>query len=438
LFRSPPWIGAVIFGALALLLAAPGGAEAQDKLRITPAIEVTQGFDSNVGNTSRDEESDVVTFFSPSVALSHEEGRGHTKLLLGLRSRSYWDHSELNSVDRYVRGDFERMLTQRLTAFSNGRYEYFPDRDVFDDGGDPGLEGENPDWKRWDLSGGLRYALSPLSSISVSAGFSGDAFSKGDSDPSFFRRDRDSYFGSVAYQRYLSERDEVSLTMSYSDDRFDGGGTTSNPTSLTGEETNRVASAFASWNRAWTRRWSTHFAGGARWVSIDQDSIPGIRCFPTDCGSSDSGAGFVGSAGVQYETKLSELGLSYSRETRPSSGYGGNVDVGTVSGRFRRQLSQRMSVRGDAYYQRYASVGETSVPFLCSTTACLTQFTDSAIDADLLGANLTLDWRVGEHWTTFARYSYRDQTSEGDRDVSEYESHRVTFGFRYALPIDIY
>jgi uncharacterized protein (PEP-CTERM system associated) len=106
-----------------LLLAAAGGADAQDKLRITPSIEVTQGFDSNVGNTEHDEDSDVVTFFTPSVALSHEEGRGHTKLLLGLRSRSYWDHSELNAVDRYVRGDVERMLTQRLTFFSDGKYE---------------------------------------------------------------------------------------------------------------------------------------------------------------------------------------------------------------------------------------------------------------------------------------------------------------------------
>jgi hypothetical protein len=428
---------------------------------VTPAIEIRQEFDSNIGYRENDTESDLVTAVTPSVALSYEGDRGHVRTTLGLRSRSYWDHSELNGIDRFVRVDFERMLTQRLAVFSEGSYEFFPDHDpAFQD--DLVLVGDRPDYTRHLLSGGLRYALDPLSTLTFAGGFGGENFDRGDGQTSFTRRDRQNLHASMAYARQLSERDETGLTLRFLNDEFDEVELGS------GEETSRTFVGTLHWARAWTPVWSSRVAAGARVARLDEEAIPGLS-LPSpstfDLSPTDTSVGVVGSLEMSRRTARTVTTLGYSRETVPSSGYGSNVDSDTVSASFTAQLSDRLQLELSGYAQRYDSVGESLVvrerffivggfpvvPVFCEPLG-LTGFapgtmnggpvcvglTDDEIDATLFGGRAQLGWRVNPHWSTFLRYTFRDQSSRGDRRVAEYTDHRVMMGFRYRLPIDLY
>jgi hypothetical protein len=425
-------------------------------MRVTPAIEIRQEFDSNIGYREDDVESDVVTAVTPTVEFSYEGDRGHARARLGVRSRSYWDHSELNSIDRFGRFEVERLLTPRLAVFSKGIFEVFPDRDPAFDGGQE-LVGGRPDYTHRDLSAGVRYVLDPLSALTFAAGFSGEDFDQGDlTDRSFSRRDRESRYALVSYTRQLSERDEVGLKVSFSDDSFD------QVELVTGEETDRTAQARLHWSRAWTPQWSTRVGAGARSVRIDEDSVPGLVVSPTsglDLSPSETSLGFIGDFEVERSTKRTVTTLGFNKETRPSSGYGSTVDTDTVSASFTARLTQRLQLNLSGYVQRYESVGESLAvlppivitwPFFA--TGCPSELeagvlngglrcvglTDNELDATVLGGRVQLGWRVNRQWSTFLRYTYRSQNSRGDRPVSEFTNYRVIMGFHYEVPIDLF
>lgn len=378
------------------------------------------------------------------LELSREGARGHARFRLGVRARSYWDHSEINAVDRFVGGELERLLTPRLAAFTSGHFDYYPERDEFETDGQPQLAGDRPDWKGYGLTGGLRYALDAVSTLTLSSTLDSVDYGQGDLGDDFFERDRRSYLSALAYERYLSERDAIGITVSYADDWFD------EAEGSAGEETSRVVSGIASWSRAWSESWSTSLGGGVRWASLHQDELEGLF-LPVpgiDLSPSDRSFGFVGSAGIERKTSVSTLSLAYGREISPTSGYGGQADVDTLSASYERRLAERLTVRLEGFAQRYESAGDTVVPGrlviiidpisgLEVARLFVPLLTDSAIDARLMGAGLRLDWRLRKHWSTFLRYGFLDQQSDGDRAIESFDAHRVTVGFRYALPIDL-
>ncbi len=441
---------------LIVLVSAP--AVASVKLRVTPSVEVRQEFDSNIGWRDHDTESDVVTAVTPAVQFSYEDDRGFARARLGIRSRSYWDHAELNGIDSFARGEFERLLTPRLTLITNGSFDFFPDRDVaFDDGGQQ-LAGGRPDYKRASAQVGFRYALGPVSTLTLASGWEGENFDEGDGQVSFARRDWGSLYGYARYSRQLSERDEMGLTVRVSGDRFDE---LAGANAGLAEETNQMVSALVHWQRAWSPVWSTLATIGPRWVRIEQDEIPGLVVAPgsgLDFSPSETSLGIVGTLEITRLSKRTATTLSYRRDTRPSSGYGSNTDTDTLSGDFTLRLTQRLELNLGAFAMRYQSVGDALAvvgsPFFglpCELLG-LSGFTpgrinlapvcvglvDQLIDATVTGGHVRLGWRVTQDWSTFMRYTYRDQTSRGDRPITEYTDHRVMMGFRYAVPIDLF
>jgi hypothetical protein len=407
---------------------------------------------TNITYRDSNTESDVITRVTPSVEVAYEGDRGHLRARLGLRSRSYWDNSELNAVDRFGRVDLEHLLTPRLAILANGRVDVYPDRDAVADGNGQELVSDRPDYFRQAFSGGVRYALDPLSSLTVAGGFDGVDYDEGDGDKNFSQRDLDSLEASAVYVRQLSMRDEAGLSLQLSHDSFDEVRTS---VAGTGEETNRTVSATLHWGRQWTPVWSSRLAAGARYVRIEDDGIPGLVLLSPsglDLSPTDSSSGFVGNLQLTRRTKRTVATLGYSKETTPSSGYGSTVDSNTVSAGFRVRLSERLRLDARAFAQQYESLGDSlGVVRFSFTDGCgslelglvngqpvCVGLTDDAIDATVLGGHVQLGWRMNGHWRTFLRYTFRDQSSEGKRPVSEYTDHRVLMGFRYAIPIDLF
>ena len=444
------WVGAV------LLLLGAGTAQARKHLRVTPGIDVRQEFNSNINYRERDPESDVVTVVTPTLEFSYEGERGYAKAQVGLRSRSYWRNSELNAVDRFGQLDLERLLSPRLAVMASGRLAFYPNRDAVEDGSGQELIGDRPDYFRQDFSGGFRYALDPLSTLTVAAGFHNVDYDQGDSNNTFSQRDLNTIETSAVYVRQVSERDEAGLSLRLSRDHFDEVRTSF---SCTGEETNQTVSAVLHWAREWTRVWSSRVAAGARSVRLEDDGIPGLVLLSSsglDLSPTDTSFGFVGNLEVTRRTKRTVTTLGYSKQTTPSSGYGSTVGADTVSVGFTARLTDRLGLDVGGFAQQYESLGDTlgvvRFPYnptpgrpcgplelgaLNSQLVCV-GLTDDAIDATVLGAHFQLGWRVNGHWRTFLRYTFRDQTSEGERPLSEYTNHRVMLGFRYAIPIDLF
>ena len=69
-------------------------------------------------------------------------------------------------------------------------------------------------------------------------------------------------------------------------------------------------------------------------------------------------------------------------------------------------------------------------------TACFREV-DNEVDSENLSALVRLSWRLREKMSTYISYRFRDQRSHGEISVGEYDVHRFTLGFRYAMPIDM-
>jgi hypothetical protein len=321
-----------------------------------------------------------------------------------------------------------------------------------EDGDGRELIGDRPDYFRQAFSSGFRYALDPLSTLTVSAGFTDVAYDEGDRGNDFSQRDRDSIEASIAYVRQLSERDEAGLSLRLSRDAFDE---VRGRSVGTGEETNRTVAAMLHWGRQWTPAWSSRLAAGARRVRIEEDGIPGLVLLSPsglDLSPTDDSNGLVGNLEVSRSTKRTVTTLGYYKQTTPSSGYGSTVDSDTISVGFVARLTDRLRLDARAFAQQYESLGDSlGVVRFSFTDGCgslelglvngqlvCVGLTDDEIDATVMGGHVQLGWRVNGHWRTFLRYTFRDQSSEGKRPVSEYTDHGVLMGFRYAIPIDLF
>ncbi len=426
LFRRLTGIGAI---AIVLVLVGGQNVDARQRLRLKASLTTQQEFNSNMFADKHDKRSDVATVVTPIVGLSFEGDRGHFRIDGGLRSRNYWRYSELNADDRFGRLSFERRITPRLAVFGKGALDFLPNRDPVESGNRE-LSGKRPDYWRHSATGGFRYALDPISTFTLGGGYVGERY---DGDTGTRRSDRFGQLASLGYERLLSERDQVGLTLGWSDNQFDA------QARGVGDRNDRTLSATASWNRAWTQKWSTSFSGGLRSVHLEQDAPRGlIPIFPVSLDGSQTSLGYVGAMEVQRKTKLGELSAGYVRETRPSSGYGSTLDVDTVSIGVVRKVTKWLTLRGDGYWQRFSSVGDSvgCAPFVGNF--CIPLESSNAIEAAVVAATTQLDWRTTERWTTFLRYSYMDQTSEGDRPLDEYTNHRFVLGFRYDYDVDLY
>ncbi|MFQ5515613.1 MAG: outer membrane beta-barrel protein [Myxococcota bacterium] len=430
--RKARFPGRTLIALCAFGLIPAGLARAQSRFELTPSLWLSQEYDSDVLHDERREESDLITRVRPQLGLAQEAEWGHARLDLSLERRMYQDLDEFDATDWTAVWDGEREITQRLRLLSSVRYELFENQDAVTEGSQTIVEGR-PDQRARALAGGLRYALSPASSLELRAGFDDRDYSLDGLRPANSRRDRDTRYGILGYRQMLGPRDEVGLQLTAARTDFENIGA--------GDVQDDILSFRGSWTRTWNPRWASSLNAGLR--SLNSETLSG----------SDRSVGFVGGAELTRSFRRGSLRLAYDRQTRPSSGLGTSLDQDIVTAELRTRMSDRVTLRLDAELSRLRSASETlarvafpfSNPGLClpgslgvsgSLLSCVVS-TDEEIDIDSRRFGAELSWRVRKRWNTFVSYRFSKQSSSGDRRLSDFDSHRVMIGFRVARPVSL-
>jgi hypothetical protein len=425
--------------ALALLLGSlPRPAAPYDRIRVTPGVEVEQIYDSNVFNVESSPDADLATIVSPSIEIALENDRTYLDLRYELRSSHYVDYSDLNAIDHRFRLTGSRQLTRRLSLFGVGTFTHLPKSDDVDEG-DVVLKRGRVDLTAYRASGGFRYTIDRLSSLTTSLLWA-ETDQEPDPDRTGLRYDVESLSGSLAYRRTLSARDSIGLQFSRRETTFSPDPDTfeipnialgvSPPDCPPGfepsgeiclgtfsidvpENKSTSNSLNASWSRIWNPRWNSSLVLGATRVDSEQGSE-----------SFDPSFTFVGSVSVSRQTRSSSFDLSYSRSTRPSSSAGTEVDVDSVRLEIQRSLARRLGAKLTATWTQARSASDQNSTFETETS-------------NVVG---TLDWRWTERFSTFMRLGFRHQSGQANRVSSpkEFDKFRGVVGFQYSRPIDLY
>ncbi len=121
--RSTYFVAVAAIGAFSIVAAAsPGHAVS---LKTTPSIALEEAWDTNIFNTSSDEQSDFISRATPGLLFSLETERGVFNLSGFLTSEAYADHNELNTWDATKRvelGTPSLKITPRLSLQAAARY----------------------------------------------------------------------------------------------------------------------------------------------------------------------------------------------------------------------------------------------------------------------------------------------------------------------------
>ena len=462
--RAPSGASLTLLLGLGLVLAGGGHAWAE-RLRFEPELFVMQEYVTNPTSEERSSlaEDDFVLHVRPSLRAVTEGDKGKASAKFGFNLRRHYELDDLNASDPFGELLFERRLTERLTAFANGRYEEFTDRDaVVHDGVQ--LSGERPDVELMRYQIGASYSLTPRTQLRFTfADFSSDYEA---TTRSTTVRDQDSALWNASIYHSLTQRDLLIASVDYRDTEFSEVGT---DIFARAEQDDRQTSATLAWRRAWTPLWESTLTGGVRFLESEGNGLANARLGSVPSGRDqrltldDSSQAFTGGIELRRRTQISNLRLNLTSETRPSSGETGSIDVRSLGASYARSLNSRLSfsVNGRIGQQKSASefVAPTSLPFPGSPTnfrlaacqalgglasvaesrlgnqfVCIVQG-DSETDATFIQAGANLSWRIQERWTTFIGYSFIDYEDDAP-GRSSFRNQRVHVGFRYAFDLD--
>lgn len=421
--RSLVWF---LAGVLVLAISDP--ASSRQRFRATPSIRVTELFTSNVFYSEEDEEVDYVTRVAPQVELRYDSDRDTAKLRAGVISSSYLRHSGLNGVTYSAKGSLDHKLSPRLSLGLDGAYRFYPNLDAVTQD-DQLIQSARPDLEAWNLGGGLSLQQSARSNFGLNFAYSGRRYHSAASDPEATERDYESISSSFLHRSLLSARDRVDLTLGAYQTRYSNVGA--------GTQEDRFGTILADWFRSWDSRWSSSLSGGLRLLHSDPENV-----------AAETTLGFIGGASLHRKSQKTSMVATISRTTRPGSGVGASLDVTSVGGSLRFDLTERVGLHLDGRWQLYKSAANGAILVSQGVPSCgpgETQvgsscFRDSEnqVDSELTSLQARLDWRLRKHWVTFLSYDFRHQTSSGDIEVSEYQVHLVLLGVRYALPVDLF
>jgi hypothetical protein len=436
---------------LALLLGSlPNLAAAYDRIRITPEVRVEQLYDSNVFNTESGEESDLATVVLPSVEFNLQNDRTRLDLSYKLRSTHYVDYSDLNTVDHRVRLSGSRLLTHRLSLFGGASYLHLPKGDDVMDS-DVLLRSGRTEFTAYSANTGFRYMLDRVSNVSLSFEWSQQDQTARDDVRSNLVYDPETLGLTLAWERSLSARDSVGARLSRQMSTFRPEPDTLSTQSFSqvlpdgrcpkgfkpipqqpffcqevvglGDNESDSTSLGVNWSRIWSPRWNSELALGVTRVDTTQGSVKGVTV-EQGSGSLDPSYSMNGVLSVTRRTRSSELTVSYSKFTRPSTTEGTQVDVDTAQIAFRRTLARHLGTELTATWSKTTSASDF----------------DSGLDRQVVTLKGLLDWRLTEYFSTFLSLHYRNQDESGNRlnDSNQFEDHRAILGFRYNHPIDLY
>lgn len=445
---------------------------AQNRVSLQPDIRVNEYYDTNAFNQAANERSEFVTEFNPRFILRGTGERNRGLFSVATKTRLSSTFSELNATDIFLRGEGSRSLTRRLSVFSNGFLTLLDSTDeIFEDGvnarGDAittSLQGRRSDAERRGFTGGVRYLLDPRTSLSLSAGFNETEFDKIEGS----RRDSDAQRLSLNVSRAWSPYSRTFLNLQQSYNHFEKA--LNRP-----ERDSDILSGSVGWAKTWNPRWQSTTSIGMsrvdsgdtveRFLALpdDDDPLDDPTLFQ-DTTVDDVSTSINGTFSITRKTERTEATFSFLRQTRPSAGFGADVNVDRLSAHYQVKLSSRFGVRGTIGWAHSSSASDTIVrksgliipdpdePLGFRITCpgadnfrgisggqlVCAGFSDSATDVKVLNLRLRLGYKVNSLLSTFFQWSFTDRNASGDTDEKGYNEHRVSLGVRYSFELGLY
>ena len=446
-------------GVCTLLLLGPQAWADEERLTLTPSVEVTQSFDSDSVTLQDGEESNSVFEVTPAFRARAERPGTRFDLDGSIRSRSSTADSDLAATDETGRLALRQNLTGRFVAIANGSFRNREAQDPLDRGDPTEIQVGRPDLHEANGDLTLAYSVTAMSQISV--GYS--AFARdfqGSESKSNGNRDVDVGAWTLGYSTALSPLDRVGLSLSYQKLGFSD---VDSQGLRVDEQDDEVTALFASWTRALSPMWSADLSLGVRRLKTEGGGFQGLVSPLGDGSSDDTSTGFVGGLSFQRETEWNRTRIGYRRETRPSGGIGTSLDVDSFELSFTQQLMRNLSFRLNGDYQISKSASEAVfnlgfTPLFADTpggpvlvdvrcggvigqigtnAVCVAQG-NSTVDTNLLRLGAELSWRWTRGFVTFLSYDFRDQDVDGIVGGQDRNSSRVRLGFRYAYDYEAY
>jgi len=469
--------------ALAALLFAALPAQAADKTVLRPILEVEQGWDSNIFNTSSSPNGSPITNVRPGLWIENSGELGHARLGLTAVGRSVWQESNLSGVDGNARGDFERTLTPRLSFFGDGLFDHYSGYQEIDGSPNQIILPEQPKWNRDEIGGGIRYLLTPRLTMRLggSAGRMNYERVKPNSlgqlvDEGNYR-DRSLYGARSALLYQVTSQDQLKASLDFDNTQYQDLGTGTNDSGIWNSE--------VGWTRNWSPVWTTSASIGVRRIDSTQNGVPQVGTavssaplelpqfveLPSQSFSS-SGTGLVGSLSIRRIFPRSSIELSYDRDTRSTGGAGRtNFDIDSFSLTYLHRLAERVQISLTGNYSLFESVTDklpsvrTGVEFnpadFTFRPVCGSGATPAQVDMYLglpvyqcFGGSSSesrkyttlqarLDWKLQRKLDTYAvlRYyrSITDYSIGGGSSFQTQDFDKTTFlvGFRYAWDLGL-
>jgi hypothetical protein len=511
--------------AVALWCTVAAGARAaeQDTNVLRPDIYVEQGWDSNIFNrtevalflpasvifhcpagttldphnkvrcVSDGQKDSLVTYVRPSLYFENRDELGHLRLGLGATGRKIWSESKLDGVDENATFDLERQVSPRLTLFGDASFQHLDDykeirspnetqTNLF--GQPQSFPGElfgaaQPSVNQDNGSGGLKYVLTPRTSLQLSASGGRSNFESLPLVDAQNFRDRTVIDAAAVLTHELDSLDELSLTVSHDGSEYQdiGFGTTNSD----------IQTAEVGWTRAWTPLWTTSLSIGGRMLEtqqLDSPSFASVFDFGTLRGvsvrvgkstTSDTGLGIVGSFSISRQFEDGYLKLAYDRSTRSTAGSGRTeFDTDTFTLDFSKQLLARLNFHTHAEYALYTSTSNNLSPYAATlhgigspsdpiTSSCTFGGVDrlqilfvptAAIGHQCIGGSQAetrrfttvvsgLNWQMRRNLSSFVVVRYfhpltREKFGQGPAFTGEdYDKVTVGIGFHYTWDVGL-
>ena len=482
-------------------LCAPLAAIAADKTSLEPDIVVEQDWDSNIFETTNNPQGSMVTIVRPALRFSDVGETGFFRAGGWLASNSYWEESKLNGVDRGISLDFDEKLSRRWSAFGSGSLQYLAahneiranDTVTSNSSGQPivtpgqVLEGNVPDVNIDQGIGGIRYELTPLSTLSFSGGPYSVRYGQSDAGGTD-NRNRDGWTAGVDLTHRLTTMDTVSLGVDASNTdqqnvSFLGvEGLAFQPTLVelqTGKSVSDQQSINLGWTRTWNEAWSTDVTLGVRRLHTRSTDVStpatGVTLFFIPLQSKafaltdfdDTSPLVVGEIRVARTFLRSALSLGFTRETRSaSSGATSDVNVSTFDLLFTHRLAERVTLRLNGSWEFSENANDTNnlegasyiqgsfdpvtgPKYECPTGKLIVTGSGpdkigqcevgggSTLRSQSLLLSARLDWQLRKRLGTFAVFRYYDRSGDQQLFGNDYNKFNFGVGFRYFYDLDL-
>lgn len=472
------------------VVAGSAGAE-EDRLKITPQVEVSQAYDSEEVIVGDGERSGRIFEVRPGLKVDAKLGGLSFTATAGARSRSNSADNDLDSTDENGQFEMRYRLTPRFTATASAsfrdRKNFDPrdsDSDSFD--GDRAMDAVTGRPDRKDAGGavGFQYMLNPKLTLTGNL----STFAR-DFDGLSGNRDFDVNGGELALQQVVTPRDLLVLRAGYRTIEFDAPDTAGRNGAQIFERrtsaTDQIGTVTAGWQRQLAPMWSANLNAGLRLLKSRNDGFLGLSGPSFGSGTIDTrDTGFEGGISLTRRSEMAQTTLSFRQDTRPSSGLGTTVDSQIFRFLHRQRLTRSLTLRLVASYQKdESSIGQLFAtnpismfeliqrgfpPFVAAgfpngicpvgrfgnpmdrldgNLSCV-GVASSDVEDELFAAGISLDYEIRPQLVTFLTVNYRSQKRDGAsaiQDTAEEtvfgrdrDSTRAMIGVRFGYDIDLF